>query len=439
MRRTYALIFLIIVFAIRYHYFTAWKGDPFLLASVGETVSLQGIVVEEPSPKETYTQLIVEVLPGTKILVYDDAYSKRSYGDLISFQGRLEMPENFQSENGRTFDYISYLAKDKIFYQMRYASVSLIAEKQGNPIKQAILFLKHSFIHSLDRALPYPESRLAAGLVVAGKYALPKTIQQEFIDTGTIQVVVLSGYNVTIIAEMMMLLLASLPKMWGTTLGALSIALFALAAGGSSTIIRATIMVFIALLGKNLHRTYNVGRALIVSAVLMLAVNPMLLVFDPSFQLSFLATFGLIYCSPIVERYLSFIPEKYNFRNIIASTIATQVFVTPFLLYLTGKVSLVALPANVLLFFITPITMLLSFTTGILGIFSVFLITPIRLLAFIFLRTMMLSVHIFASFSFASFSMQSFPLWCVALVYVGFAVIIFRFKNMKHKKREGDT
>lgn len=443
--RQYSWFFIIAVFAIaitvgfiRYDFFSTWKGDPHLTSLVDRNVSLEGVVAEEPSLKETYTQLIVEItsisknnIKPTKIIVYDDTYSDRKYGDVVEVKGKLQKPENFQSDNGRTFDYISYLAKDKIFYQIRSAKVSLVSEHQGNPIKNFMLSMKRAFISSLNRALPYPESRLAAGLVVAGKYALPKNIQQEFIDTGTIQVVVLSGYNVTIIAETIMLLLASLPKLFGATLGAVCIMLFTIAAGGSATIIRAMIMVLIALLGKSLRRKYDVGRALLVSATIMLTLNPMLLVFDPSFQLSFLATIGLIYFSPIVQQYLSFVPEKLNLRNTVASTTATQIFVTPFILYLTGKVSIVAFPANLALFLITPVTMLFSFITGIFGNIFVLFITPISFAAFLLLRSMLLIVHIFSRIPFASVSISSFPLWCTTLFYFGFAMIYFRYSKKR--------
>jgi competence protein ComEC len=426
----------------RYLWFVSWQGDPQLKNNVGEKVELEGVIVEEPVKKESYTQLIVlintfivenfsqEIQP-TKILVYDDAYSKRNYGDKVTLKGKLLKPENFEGDAGREFNYVQYLAKDKIFFLIKYASVSLVSENNGNKVKTFVLKLKNNFVRSLDNGIAFPESRLAAGIIVAGKQSLPKTIQDEFQETGTIQVVVLSGYNVTIIAEMMMALLRMLPQMLGLSLGALSIFLFTIATGGSATIIRAVIMALIALFAQGIDKRYNAGRALLVAALLMLFFNPMLLFFDPSFQLSFLATAGLIYATPVAERWLVRIPEKMKLREVVASTLATQIFVTPFLMYLTGAASIVALPANIFLSFLIPVAMLLSFVTGLLGTVSWFFAWPVGFLAFVILKIILTLVHFFSLLPFASVSFVAFPFWVLMLVYIGFTYYLVKFYTRK--------
>jgi competence protein ComEC len=68
--------------------------------------------------------------------------------------------------------------------------------------------------------------------------------------------------------------------------------------GASATIVRATVMALIVLFAKLLGRESEAIKALFVAGFLMLLVNPMLLLYDPSFQLSFLATLGLLLFSP---------------------------------------------------------------------------------------------------------------------------------------------
>ncbi|MCC2630737.1 MAG: internalization-related competence protein ComEC/Rec2, competence protein ComEC protein [Candidatus Paceibacter sp.] len=426
------------MFTLRYVWFTSWQGDESLRQHVGQKISIEGVIVEEPGVKESYTQLIVSIdsieeekITPTKALVYGNAYGQYAYGDRLKITAKLSKPENFQTENGRTFNYIAYLAKDRIFYIVRYPELTTLATSQGNWLKRNILNFKKHFTQALDTALPFPESRLAAGLVVAGKHALPKNIQEEFVKTGTVQVVVLSGYNITIVAEMVMRFLTALPARVGLSLGVVSIIVFTVAAGGSATIVRAVIMVMIALLGKSLRRKYNVGRALLISAILMLAANPMLLFFDPSFQLSFLATIGLIYVSPLFEKYFQWITPRWKLREVFVSTLATQVFVTPFLLYLTGALSIVAVPANLALFLLIPITMLVSFLTGTLGMISSILAWPVSFVGFLFLKTILTIVHVFSALPFASISFPAIPLWLVVLGYSCFTVILVKFHESK--------
>jgi competence protein ComEC len=432
-RFVFSWLLIIILLYARFLWFTSWQGAPELSYFVDEKIHVEGIIVEEPGVKENYTQLIMSIdtidgqpIDPTKALVYGNAYGQYAYGDRLRIEGKLTKPENFQTENGRTFNYVAYLAKDKIFYIIRYPELATLATGQGNWLKRNILNFKKHFTQALDTALPFPESRLAAGLVVAGKHALPKNIQEEFTKTGTVQVVVLSGYNVTIVAEVVMGFLSALPPVIGVSLGAVGILFFTIAAGASATIVRAVIMVMIALLGKSLRKKYNVGRALIVAAILMLFANPMLLFFDPSFQLSFLATIGLVYATPVAEPYFQWITPQFKLREVFVSTFATQIFVTPFLLYLTGAFSVVALPANFILTLIIPITMLFSFLVGVTGLISSVLAWPVSFIGFIFLTSILHIVHFFAELPFASITTPAFPSWLVIGIYIIFTIIILK-------------
>jgi len=108
----------------------------------------------------------------------------------------------------------------------------------------------------------------------------------------------------------------------------------------------------------------------LVAGFFMVFHNPNILLYDPSFQLSFLATVGLIYVSPKIEHIFRFIPKKSGMREIVGATIGTQIFILPFLVYLVGQISLVSLPVNILILPFIPITMLFGFITGMLGYVS---------------------------------------------------------------------
>ncbi len=439
--KRYSYFFLVCAFVfsgsigmLRYQWFVSDTGDKKLSEVVGSSGLFEGVVTEEPTIKDSYVRLTVlidkvndkKIDEPTKISVLDDAYSKMTYGDRISISGMLKKPENKIIPGERPFDYVSYLAKDKIFYEIGYAKLDLISSDNGSFLKRILLWIKKKFIDVLDKTISFPESRLAAGLTVAGKQALPQATQDEFTRTGTIQVVVLSGYNVTIVAETAMAFLSFLPNWAGAIVGSAGIVSFGVLSGGSATIVRAEIMALMVLLSKVVKRKYNVDRALLVSALLMLFINPMLLVFDASFQLSFLATIGLMYGTPIVQKYLEKLPEKFNLRQVAAATIATQIFVMPFIIYLTGNLSLVAFPANLALFLLIPLTMFLSFAVGILGFMFVPAATILGYVALVPLKYMLTVVHIFSVIPFASIQIQAMPFYMVILAYVIYAIILMR-------------
>jgi competence protein ComEC len=331
---------MLVGFGIRYYTFTQFQGDPQLQQFSQQNIEAEGVVISEPDERETSVRFVMALdciienktcleITRTNIILSDFAYSKLRYGDRVHVQGVLKEPENFVTENGREFNYKKYLQKDRVFYQMSYADIKVIRSHQGNFLKDRLFSIKHAFIEKLDTTLPYPESRLAAGLIVAGKRSLPKAVQDEFQQSGTLQVVVLSGYNVSIIAEMLMNVTSSLPQVFSVGFGIVGIIFFVIMAGGSATIVRGGVMAILVIIAKRLRRRYSVSRALITTGVIMLFWNPMLLLYDPSFQLSFLATAGLIYVSPLVEKYLTRVTTRFNLRSIMASTIAAQLAVMP--------------------------------------------------------------------------------------------------------------
>jgi competence protein ComEC len=403
-------------------------GDPILRNSIDKKVVLTGIVDDELSETAKTVHISVSV-HSIRILLFASPGTSFNYGDEIQFTGKLEKPAPFQSDNGSTFYYDNYLAAQGIFYTVYNPKILLIAHNKGNPIKAALFSIKESFIKNLNAVIPFPESRLAAGLTVAGKQALPAAILDDFTRSGTIQVVVLSGYNVTIVAETINAFCSFLWPIVGVTFSILGIILFCVLAGGSATIVRGGIMAVTAIVGTAVGRRYSVHRALWFSAFAMLIYNPLLTAYDPSFQYSFIATIGLVYASPLVARWLQWLPEKFGLRQTASATIATQIFILPLALYTIGNVSIAGLPANLLLFLVTPPTMLLCFIAGGLVFMCQIAALPATWVAWLLLRYQLSLIHFFANLPFLFWSTPAFPLWALVLAYCWYAALLWYFRD----------
>jgi len=265
--------------------------------------------------------------------------------------------------------------------------------------------------------LTEPYAGLLSGLIVSGKEAMPKDMLEEFRRAGVIHIVVLSGFNLTVIAAFMKIIFRSV------RFSVVGIILFVIMTGAQATVVRAAIMVLTVILAKRLGRNFSAPRALLVAAFLMLLHNPKILVFDPSFQLSFLATCGLIFVTPIVEKYLSRVPEKWGLRTTTATTLATQMTVLPLLIYSIGDFSLVSLPANILILFVIPATMLVGFIAAVIAYVSTILALPFTYMAYLLLAWILGVSHYLGNLSFASIALPPVSWWLVVLVY--FAIIIF--------------
>lgn len=421
------------------------RNVPIMDRHLNERVALIGVVSDEPDEREDSVRLTIAVgsllesgqktSVSAKVLLLTDLYPKFSYGDRIEFSGKLAKPKNFVDPNGKVFDYESYLAKEGIYYQMTRPSVKLVAHGEGNKVISTLFEFKNAFLSRVSSLIPEPHASLLGGLVVGAKHSLGKKLLDDFRTAGVIHIVVLSGYNITIIAYFIEWLFSRLRKNLRLMVASVGVTLFALMVGASATVVRATIMALLVLLAKATGRIYAVTRALLIAGFLMLLHNPHILVFDTSFQLSFLATVGLIYVSPLIEPHVKWVTERWKMREIVVATLATQVFVLPFLLYKTGVLSIVALPVNLLVLSAIPATMLTGFLAGMVAFLSNTLAFPIAFAAYLLLDYELKIVEFFSHLPFAAVTITSFPLGLMILWYGAYFALFLKFSSITSQLR----
>ncbi len=420
-------------------------------------VTGEGTIVEEPVRKESNQQLIIQAddlsagditcPSGLLIQATTKLYPRFFYGDHVSFSGKLSQPIDFKSEDGRSFDYTGYLAKDDVYYQVKSVVIQtkfattdcampiyecVRMTRIGTAITSFLYKIKIAFVQNLEHVLGEPHAALAEGLVVGEKAALGKDLLDDFRTVGLIHIVVLSGFNITIVAAAMRRILSRfLPRVWCIVIGSLGMVLFCILVGGGATVIRSCFMGGIALSADLIRRDYQVTRALALAALIMLIQNPLTLLHDPSFQLSFLATLGLVLLASPIESKLGFIPDKFGMRGVIASTFATQIFVSPFILYMMGQISLIGVFVNILVLPFIPATMFFVFITGVSGVISAALSQVFGWVSHILLSYELWMVEHFARIPFAALHVPAFSLWIVAAFYAIFLTGYFGIRWSK--------
>lgn len=388
---------------------------------VGTETEIEGVVVADPDLREQTQRLTVEITEEeetTRILVVAPLVPEVRYGERITAFGSIEAPEPFETDGGRTFRYDQFLSKDGIFAIMSRATIEVVGEREGvGHMRGALSDIKVAGLNALSVALHEPHGSLAGGLILGGKQGLGEDLLNDFIRSGLVHIVVLSGYNVMIVADFIMRIFSLFAERIAAPAAGISIVLFVLAAGAGPASIRAGIMACIALYGRATGRTYDAFRALLLAGALMLLWNPLTLVHDPGFQLSFIATLGLIFGAPIVERYLAFIRSGF-LKEIVASTLAAQIAVLPLLLYQNGLFSVVALPANILVLPLVPLAMLFSALAGVAGLLVPVAAPALGFPAYLLLSYITSVVTFTSNLPLAAFYIPVFPFWVVIATYV---------------------
>ena len=408
-----------------------------------EVPSATGIVESEPEQKENATRFVFHADNGEKVVVRTEIYSSLHYGDRVQVERKLERPGSIEDpENGRSFDYAAYLAKDDVYYTMSFAKVEVLSRGHGHPLKTVLFAMKRNFIEQATSIFSDPQVSLLSGLLVAGKDAMPKDILESFRRAGVIHIVVLSGFNITLIADAMRRMFQGLFLAFKLTrypqapalFSIIGIVLFVMMTGGEATVVRAAIMALTVIIAKFVGGNYSAIRALIVAATLMLLHNPKILVFDPSFQLSFLATLGLIYLMQPIEKYLSWITARWNIREIVSQTLATQCAVLPLLVYSMGDMSLVSLPANLLVLIVVPTTMLVGFLAIIVSYIGAALAWPIAFLGHLLLSWILLVSEVLGNLPFASIGIPLLSPWIIVVVYAAMVALVWKLKKTEVRR-----
>ncbi|MEK7585095.1 MAG: ComEC/Rec2 family competence protein [Patescibacteria group bacterium] len=336
-------------------------------------VTLTGEVVAEPEERDVGQRLVFQPESWPVRVVLNAApYPKFFYGERLKVTGKLTRVDNFLADSGQLVPYADYLAAEEIYFQIWQPKIEPVDSEPDNRLRSSLIVFKHWLLERLDRGLPEPEASLAAGLTLGAKRPLGESLTADLRETSLIHIIVLSGYNLSIIATAIFLLLKRFSLRPRIIIAAAAVSLFTLMVGAGPAALRALIMTLIALGAQLSGRRYLAGRALLFAGVLMVVINPKVLVFDPGFQLSFLATAGLIYLSPLITKWLARLRSPIT-RELIATTLAAQLAVLPWFLSKGIILSPLALPANLLVLPLVPLAMFAGFATMLvpaLGLFA---------------------------------------------------------------------
>lgn len=409
-------------------------APPAMDSFVGREITLTGTVFAAPDRRESSVRVFVRtntlsgedekpVAARTGVLAILPVHTDISYGEEVVLRGTLRVPEAFDTGAGREFNYPLFLAKDGVLYELARASV--VAREDGDagtwsifsyPMRLA-LFIKDSYVEGVRAALPEPHASLAAGITAGEKRGVGKELSEIFRTVGLTHILVLSGYNIAIVAEAIRRVLWRLPRVSRALCAGLGIALLVLASGLQASAVRAGAMGLFVIYARESGRVFLSARILALVCATMVLWNPFVLAFDPGFQLSALATLGLIVGTPLLEPFLARVTARFGIREILAATLATQTAVLPLLLYQNGLVPVYALFANVCALVAVPFAMMASFISALFGMALGSWSAVFGLPAHILLSYIIGVAEIWSRAPYAAFTLPAFGVWWLFAAY----------------------
>jgi competence protein ComEC len=290
--------------------------------------------------------------------------------------------------------------------------------------------LRNFWLRKTYQFFPSPHSELLLGMTIGiDKLSDVPKFKQMLRETGTIHVVVVSGYNVSLVYEMVIKLLGSPYKTKNVVLGLGTTLFYALLSGFEPPVVRAWLMGSVVSVGKYYGRQFSTLRVLFFTGFLLLVINPSYL-YSLSFQLSFLATLSLVlFESGISKKIEKLLRNDSMITEDLSATLAAQILIWPFLAYKFGKVSLISPLVNALILWTVPLATLWGGAFLFLSAVSDPLAKILSYLVFLPLDYFAFLVRIFSKVSWAYLPLKV-NLLGLSIYYL--AVFLIYFKRAKN-------
>jgi competence protein ComEC len=407
----FGLCFILIILIIyRYQVFNNNFNNSELRKYRGE-ISLKGKIIKEPDIQDDNIKLVIEV-NEEKLLATVSRYPEYEYGDELIITGELKEPVVFEG-----FNYLNYLKKDKIYSVMYYPQVELLSKNYD--LYSYILSFKNRMRQSIYRSLSPPQSSILGAMLLGDKSNMSSDLKDNLNSSGVRHITAVSGMHIVIISSAIFSLFSLfLKRRKATIISLLSISFFIVITGFQSSSIRAGIMGSMFLIAPLFGRKSNNIRALAIAFLIMLVINPLLLIYDIGFQLSFLAVLGIIYLSNFFR--FNFIP----FKDVVAMSLSAYVFTLPILMYNFGRVSLVGILTNILIVPVVYSIMIFGFLFSFVGLFSSFFGLVFSFPCWLLLTYILKVINMF---SWGNASISIHWVWLVFL-YLFLFILISRIK-----------
>lgn len=319
-------IFLLILGLLFISFLTALLSQSF--NPIANPNQFSGIIYQQPVIDGRYKSIS---LANKKI--YLSRYDKIEQGDYVN----LDFSSCRYNEKFKSYD------KCKI----------QIDPAKENKFLKNILNLRNEIISRAKMRMPSPHDYLVLAMTIGYEDNLPESLTEKLREIGAIHMLVVSGYNVSLVLNSSGVLLMRFPRSIYIALSLFLLLIFILLTGFDPPILRSVIMGAFVVFSKALVRPTAALYLLILSAIMMLSWDLNYLA-NISFQLSFAATFGVI-----ISGYIS--RSKVGILSDLGASVGASLFVLPIISFYFGTLSILGIVSALLLGWLIPLITYLGF------------------------------------------------------------------------------
>jgi competence protein ComEC len=413
-------------------------------------IELKGTVSRAPDVRDKSTHLYLSGLEmktpegwqklNGEILIFVPRFPIYNYGDELLIKGKLETPQAIDN-----FNYPGYLANQGIYSTMLSPQTYLIGTGKGFRPLAWVYALRNRLSEAMAATIPEPQASVAQGMILGIKSNVTPDLQNNFIKSGTVYILVISGSQFNIVAG---ILLATGIWLFGKrrffyiwpALGAIWI--YALLTGMGPPAIRAAVMVSIFLFADLLGRQKSAMTAIGFAAAVMAAITPKILG-DASFQLTFLSVAGIALITPRLQAWgkkiiaaklgeEGFFVKTVNWvADSLCVTLGVTIAIWPLMVYYFGIFSLVSPLASLLVLPALPYLLGSGTMAAVFGIYLLPFGQIVGWLAWLAASYMLLVINGFAKLTFSAIDVGTISPALVWGYFAALALIMWLIPNRK--------
>lgn len=332
-------------------------------------------------------------------------------GQTISVTGVLYKPK--PPSNPGAFDFGTFLAKEGAFAGFSGRQVVFFEEGQGQP--WGWWKLRQRIIRAQVRNLGSPAGQLVSSMVLGNRAVdIPYDIRDQFVQSGLAHALAASGTQTSLILGLILVLTKRFPVKVQLTFGTSALVIFVCLTGLQASVLRAAIMGFGALVALVTQRKVKPLGSLLLAATMLLVFNP-LWIWDLGFQLSFLATLGLLLTAPHLTKQLDWLP--ITLASLIAITVAAASWTLPLQLYVFNMFAPYSIAANIICAPLIAVISIGSIISTLAALISPLLGSAMAGLLYYPTHLLIALVHFFNNLSGSSVTVGKISLIQVLLLY----------------------
>ncbi|MCX6149798.1 MAG: DNA internalization-related competence protein ComEC/Rec2 [Ignavibacteriales bacterium] len=362
----------------------------------------------------------------------DSIYNNSSVGNYVAIKGTIT--KGREQRNPGEFDYQYYLEQKGISGLFTSYSTNdfKITNFTNKIIPNLILDARKAIDKSITELHDAQTSALLKGLLVGDRTEINDETKTDFINTGVVHVLAVSGLHVAYILVIFLFVFGRLNLYLRTTLTIIGIFLFIYVTGATASVVRSAIMGIVILTAFLSNRSTNIYNSISLSALIILIINPIDL-FDPGLQLSFAAVIAIVALTPFFKKRINEINLKNNYLKKLllfcTVSLAAQIGTLPFTLIYFRKLSLISLVANIIIVPLTGAMISIGILTLVLGIVwlkAAIVYASVNNLATAFLYWI---AHQLSSFKFSFLAIRQFSVLDALIFYFLIFIIFYNYEK----------